>query len=69
MDKKLTICVEGKEHSWCFNFKGDPKYIPEWRADGLEVYELGGSIPAWLPGWAIRPWFAAQSLWEAIRLW
>lgn len=60
MKQLLAITVRGKQHTWTFHFDGDPKYLQEWRDDGLEVDELYNTIPEWLPGWAIRPWCFIQ---------
>ena len=52
------ITVHGKHKTWVFQFYADPKYVPGWRADGLEVGEVLNTIPAWWvdtlglpPGW------------------
>lgn len=43
--RQLAITVRGKQHSWSFHFEGDPKYLAEWRDDGLEIDEVHYSIP------------------------
>ena len=47
MNKVMMITVRGKRHEWCFEFDGDPKYLDEWREDGLEIDEVLNSVPAW----------------------
>lgn len=64
-NKQLSIEVRGKEKSWSFTFLGDPKYLDEWRADGLEVFELVNTIPAWVADqglWAIKLWCFLQDV-------
>jgi hypothetical protein len=64
------IVVRGKHKTWAFNFPADPKYLPEWEADGLEVYEVTNSIPEWAVNLGLtRPWVAVQDFWNWIRLW
>lgn len=41
MKRLLAVHIKGKQHTWSFPFRGDPKHIPEWEADGLEVHVLG----------------------------
>lgn len=60
MKRKMSITVRGKGHTWSFEFDGDPKYLEEWRADGLEVDELIYSIPEWLPVPLFRVWCFLQ---------
>ena len=43
--KLLAIDVRGKRREWSFLFLGDPKYLDEWRADGLRVDEVVNVIP------------------------
>lgn len=60
MKRRMAITVRGNQHIWSFKFEGDPKHLEEWRADGLEVYEVYNTIPAWLPSWLLRPWCFIQ---------
>ena len=62
MNKLLYIEVKGKEKEWSFSFYGDPKYIDEWREDGLEIDEIVNTCPTWVPWWGIRVWFFFQDL-------
>lgn len=63
MSKKLMfVVVRGKRSQWMFEFYGDPQYLDEWRADGLDVNIIENTIPNWLPiGWE-RAWCIAQDL-------
>lgn len=46
MAKKLYgLEVRGRHHTWSFHVYVDPKYIQEWRDDGLEIDEIGNTIP------------------------
>ncbi len=47
-DKLLSITIRGNQHKWSFDFYGDPKYLEEWRADGLEIDEIVNVIPVWV---------------------
>lgn len=59
----MFVRVRGKEHEWDFNFYGNPRYIEEWRADGLEVYEIANRIPAWIVDIGLlRPYVFLQDL-------
>jgi len=61
--KLLSIEVRGRHKRWSFIFTGDPKHIPDWRADGLEVYEIENIIPEWVAALGlVRPWCALQDL-------
>ncbi len=48
MKQRLIISVRGTRHEWNFQIMGDPKYLQEWRDDGLNVDELFHSIPEWV---------------------
>lgn len=63
MSKKLlSVTVRGKQSEWIFNFQGDPRHLDDWRADGLEVYQIENTIPTWVADFGIvRPWCALQN--------
>jgi len=44
--KKVHLTVKGKKHTWYFQVLADPKYIPEWKADGLDVSPIRCESPA-----------------------
>jgi hypothetical protein len=46
--KLLSITVKGDTKRWSFAFYGDPKYLEEWRADGLDVNEIYNVVPIWV---------------------
>jgi hypothetical protein len=70
MRQTLSITVRGKRHTWAFNFKGDPADLAEYEADGLEVYEVMNTIPAWAQGVGLAHiWCAAQDAWRFLRYW
>jgi hypothetical protein len=61
--KLLSIQVKGNQSEWAFSFYGDPKYLPEWRADGLDIVELENVIPAWVVDIGLlRQWVFMQDL-------
>jgi hypothetical protein len=64
------IVVKGKHHTWAFNFPADAKHLPEWEADGLEVYEVLNTIPEWAQRMGLtHVWCSVQDRWNWMRLW
>ena len=62
-NKLLVVTVRGSRFKWSFQFYGDPRNIPEWDADGLEVYEVVNIIPAWVVNLGlIKPWWFFQNV-------
>ena len=69
MKKPLQIVVQGKTASFAFNFRGDPKHIPEWNAQGLQVDEVVNSVPVWVVRARLtRLWIAVQDSWSWLRI-
>lgn len=64
MSKKLlSVAVKGKNHLWGFNFYGDPKYIKEWREDGLDIVEIENIVPEWIADLnLVREWCFLQDI-------
>ena len=63
MNKLLSVEIKGKEKNWSFNFYGDPKYLDEWRGDGLEINEICNTIPLWIYSIGLtRFWIFMQDL-------
>lgn len=71
MKQTLSVLVTGNSgKTYSFTFKGDPAYIKEWTADGLDVVEICNTIPRWAAEFGLaRPWFAVQDAWKILRLW
>jgi len=70
MSKRMFVTVRGKRHEWSFKFDGDPAHIAEWQADGLEVYILENSIPAWVADLGMaRQWCFVQDLFNFRNPW
>lgn len=71
MKETLSIEVRGKSgKTYCLTFKGDPGYIDEWTADGLDIVVICNTIPCWAAELGLaRPWFAVQDAWKILRLW
>jgi len=46
--KLLSIEIKGKHKTWSFSFYGNPKYLDEWREDGLKINEVINTIPVWI---------------------
>lgn len=60
---------DGNGHEWGFTVRADPAHLPEWRAAGLEVYELAATVPAWVAAIGLaRPWAAVQAAWQWLRV-
>lgn len=61
--KLLLLSVRGREHLWSFEVEADPKYIEEWRADGIEIYPICNIIPEWVANAGlVRPWCFFQDI-------
>lgn len=68
--KLLNIHVRGKDRSWSFEFYGDPKYLEEWRADGLQIDEVCNVIPEWIADLGlVRPWCFLQDIFNFKNPW
>lgn len=64
MQKLYSISVRGKTKNWSFDFYADPKYVKDWRNDGLQVDEVVNSIPQWYVdmGFPIKLWCFVQDV-------
>lgn len=61
--KLLMLSVRGKSKNWSFSFYGDPQFLEEWRADGLEIFEVSNVVPAWIAECGLtRPWCFVQDI-------
>lgn len=61
--KTLAINIRGRRKSWSFKFQGDPKYLAEWREDGLEIDEVYNTIPEWaVNAGLLRVWCFVQDV-------
>jgi hypothetical protein len=62
--KKLySITIRGNEHTWSFDVMVDPRFVEEWRADGIEIDEICNVIPEWIADLGItRLWCFVQDL-------
>jgi ribosome maturation protein Sdo1 len=49
-----TITVCGKRHEWVFPILVDPKYIKDWREDGLVIDEVVAIRPETV--WYMKYW-------------
>lgn len=62
-NKRMMVTVRGNRSRWGFEFYGDPKYLDEWREDGLDVVEIENVIPEWVASYGlVRPWCVLQDL-------
>ncbi len=59
-NKLMSIAVRGKSKEWTFSFYADPRYVEEWRSDGLEIYVIENTVPMWVPSPLIRAWCFLQ---------
>lgn len=70
MKQWMVIEVRGKNCQWSFHTKADPKYLPEWEADGLQIFILENSIPEWAVDLGLtRIWCRVQDVWKFLRFW
>ena len=69
MKRPILLSVRDKNgHEWGFDVRADPAHLAEWRAAGLEVYELSATIPAYVVAIGLaRPWAAVQASWQWLR--
>lgn len=70
MKRLLFVEVQGKSGNYVFHFNGDPKYVAEWLADGLNVGVIEHTVPIWVVEMRLqRLWCAVQQGWRFLRLW
>lgn len=71
MAKKLMMVnIRGREKSWGFEFYGDPRYLPEWVQDGLDVVIVENVIPEWVADLGlVRPWCFLQDVFNFKNPW
>lgn len=64
MAKKLmSLSVRGEQKTWSFNFYADPRHLPDWESDGLEVHLVENSIPEWVVSLGLtRTWCFLQDV-------
>ena len=63
MKKLYGLEVRGENHTWDFHVIIDPKYLEEWRADGLKIDEICNIIPEWVASLGlVRPWCFLQDI-------
>lgn len=64
MNKIYALRVRGKTKDWEFHVDVDPKYVQEWRDDGLNIDPVINIIPAWWvnAGFSIKFWCFWQDL-------
>ena len=68
--KLLSITVRGHSHQWSFEFFGDPRYLDEWRADGLDIVQVENIVPAWVVDLGLtRAWCFAQDVFNFRNPW
>lgn len=61
--KLLSVTVQGKEKTWIFNFYEEPKYIQDWRNDGLVIDEILNTVPVWIVDCGLlKPWVFFQDV-------
>ncbi len=64
---RYLLNVRGRSAEWAFVVNGDADAAKVWAADGLDVFEVAHSIPAWVADIGLsRPWCAAQSFWRLL---
>lgn len=62
-----AITVRGRHKTWSFPVKIDPKYLGDYRGDGLIIDEVVNVIPERVQRMGLlRPWCWAQDIWNKI---
>ena len=64
MKKMHILNIRGKRKEWGFEVLVDPKYVPEWREDGLDINEIVNTVPQWYAdlGLPIGVWCFVQDI-------
>jgi hypothetical protein len=64
MKKLYSLYIRGKRKEWEFDVWVDPKYLDEWRDDGIKIDEVVNIIPAWWVGlgFSVTVWCFFQDL-------
>lgn len=68
MDDRVLLTVRGRSGAhYSFVCDADKAHMEEWRADGLDVAEVGNVIPHWVAELGlVRPWCRLQDLWRLV---
>ena len=71
MKQRMCVNVVTKiGRKFGFPFEGDPQYLEDWRAEGLDIDIVENTIPVWAVSFGLlRPWIAMQDAWRWLRLW
>lgn len=62
-DIRMSVEVKGRNKRWLFTVYADPKYLPEWQADGVNIERVLNTVPEW---WVHLPWprwFKSAHVW------
>lgn len=70
MTRTYSVTVRGKQHEWSFRVQATEEHVADWRADGLEVFELVNTVPVWVNDIGLtRAWVFLQDLWNLPSNW
>jgi len=71
MKQLLEIEVKGNSgKTFGFSFRGDPRYLAEWRAEGFVINEIVNTIPVWAQQLGLTCiWRRVQDAWQWLRVW
>lgn len=66
MCKKLVFVeVRGRQSEWGINWYADNEQIEAMRADGIEIFEVENTVPAWIADIGMTAaWCAIQDIWN-----
>lgn len=66
MADRVLLTVRGRSGArYSFVCDADKAHLDEWRAEGLDVAEVGNVIPFWVAQLGlVRLWCRAQDLWR-----
>ncbi len=64
MKKPYILNVRGDIREWDFDIMADPKYVEEWRADGLNIFgPVTNSVPQIIVDMGLmKLWFRLQDM-------
>lgn len=63
MKKTCLLTVQGKNLRWSFRVELDPRDIPEYESDGLEILQPYYIVPEWIINAGLmRPFMFLQDL-------
>ncbi len=60
MNKRMMLTIKGKEHIWLFPISANPRYLADWRADGLDIGIITYETPT------LIAWLGLGNIWDKL---